>query len=134
MSPTLIRVIVSLLIVLLMAYQAVRALPGSHRRHAFATAGAAFALLTLFNGKVLLDGSNDPGPWMVAVLWVASLLIFTSLALLVLSWRSGEMKTQVAQMHAAMEHERARRAARISERTPETPETPETKGKDQGKR
>jgi protein-S-isoprenylcysteine O-methyltransferase Ste14 len=106
MSPAL-NVVISLIIVAAMVWQAVRAQAGSYKRKAYATASGAFGLLALFNVKTLLDGES--GPWTVPVLIVVFVLIFVSVALLLKAWRNGEMQGQLDQVQEAIKQERIKR-------------------------
>lgn len=126
MSRPFINVIIALVTSLVMCYQMWRAPANSHKRHAFIAAGLAFGLLALFNGAVLLHGDSETRA--IVVLWIAFLLLFTSVALLFLSWRAGEMQEQVEHVLQAFKRRRPSGAAqepvaaRAGEEPPQEPE------------
>lgn len=101
--------LITLVIVIVVAAQARQSPARSYRRAAFTTAAIAFGILTLFNAKAVID--KEAGPWVVAVLWLVSFLMFASLILLFLSWRNGEMKEKIEQARKKLKDERERRVA-----------------------
>lgn len=108
MSPLIIRIIVALILLVIMIYQAIHAPKSSYKRHAFSTASVALALMALSNGAAAMGALSLA--WMVSLLWVIALLFLASLVLLGLAWRNGEMQGQVERMREAFAHERARRS------------------------
>jgi uncharacterized membrane protein len=111
MTHPIANTLISLVIVLVLISQAWKSPRRSYRRASFSTAAVAFGVLTTFNARAILD--KEAGPWIVAVLWLVSLLMLASLILLVLSWRSGEMRDKIERARQAFEKERKRRTDEI---------------------
>ena len=102
-----IRVIVAVLILALLIYQARHAVPGSHRRRAFMLASGGIGLFLVINAMIMI-GVN-PGLLAGPIITVAIILLAASLVFLVLAWRKGELHEQIQRMNQAIDEERARR-------------------------
>lgn len=107
MSPS-IRAIVSIIIVAVLTYQALRTPARTYKQYAFIVAAVGFGLLALFNGQIALQGQT--AWWSTVVMQLVSVvLIFTSLVLLMKSWHTGELREQFDRARQAVEEERTRR-------------------------
>lgn len=115
MDGSALRAIATIVITVLLAVQALRAIPGSWRRRAFVLAAVAFGLLALINSLLAL-GIAVGGLMLLALIVFAGLAL-ASVALLAQAWRSGEMNEQLNRARQAMAEERDRRRSAEERRT-----------------
>jgi hypothetical protein len=110
MSQEFARLIITLVAVLLVGRQALRAAPGSRRRQSFSLAALGFALLTLGNAFPVLGLSSQVALTLLVGIGLA--LLLGSLVSLFFAYREGELADQFRRAGAMVAKEREQIAER----------------------
>lgn len=120
MDPLLGRIIGTAVVALVLFLQSRRVPAGSRRRQAFELAAAAFGIFAMGNGLVLRGYGDEMA--VIGSTFIGIVLLAFSLFMLVVAYRSGEMKAQLQQAGDLIAEERrkvAERAAALERRKSE---------------